>query len=225
MNIFAYLKYIRQAFIPLPFTGVCHFLLFVLIDNTMDKGAMKKHAMESDLPDQKPKSKKAKLTELLQFSANLPHHSQSALAAILEKAKKSGMPDLRSSNHQREARLQLLDGCHGGALGPLIQEANLVKDDGATTTMFFANLLVYMMAIYNHNGAWTQLVQQCHANCPSSIDHPWGLITYCDEIIPGTCLGEQKERSGASIAPFWSSSPTFPTKMHGSPSVLKGPAL
>ena len=91
--------------------------------------------------------------------------------------------DLHSSNHQKEARLQLLDDCHGGALGPLIQEANLVKDDGTTTTMFFANLLVYMMAIYNHNGAWTQLVQQSHAFCPSSIDNPWGLILYCDEII------------------------------------------
>ena len=57
---------------------------------------MKKHAMENDLPDQKPKTKKAKLAELLQFSSNLPKHSQNALAAILEKAKKSGMPDLHS---------------------------------------------------------------------------------------------------------------------------------
>ena len=93
--------------------------------------------MENDLPRQKPKTKRAKLAELLQFSSNLPKHSQSALAAILDKAKKSGIPDLHSSNHQKEARLQLLDDCHGGALGPLIQEANLVKDDGATTTMFF----------------------------------------------------------------------------------------
>ena len=78
--------------------------------------------MENDLPDQKPKTKKAKLAEFLQFSSNLPKHSQNALAAILEKAKKSGIPDLHSSNQQREARLQLLDSCHGGALGPLIQD-------------------------------------------------------------------------------------------------------
>ena len=32
---------------------------------------MKKHAMENDLPEQKPKTKKAKLAELLQFSSSL----------------------------------------------------------------------------------------------------------------------------------------------------------
>ena len=82
--------------------------------------------------------------------------------------------DLHSSNQQREARLQLLDSCHGGALGPLIQEANLVKDDGTTTTMFLANLLVYMMAIYHQDGSWTKLVQQHHAECPGTISDPWG---------------------------------------------------
>ena len=105
----------------------CHFQIhimsfFVSFDNIMDKGSMKKHAVENDLPEQKPKTKKAKLAELLQFSSNLPKHSQNALAAILEKAKKSGIPGLHSSNQQREARLQLLDSCHGGALGPLIQD-------------------------------------------------------------------------------------------------------
>ncbi|CAK9000369.1 Uncharacterized protein SCF082_LOCUS6462 [Durusdinium trenchii] len=39
----------------------------------------------------KPKTKRAKLAELLQFSSNLPKHSQSALAAILDKAKKLGI--------------------------------------------------------------------------------------------------------------------------------------
>ena len=53
----------------------------------MDKGSR-----ENGLPDQKPKTRKAKLAELLQFSSNLPKHSQNALAAILEKAKKSGIP-------------------------------------------------------------------------------------------------------------------------------------
>ena len=122
----------------------CHFQIHIMsFFVSFDKGSMKKHAVENDLPEQKPKTKKAKLAELLQVSSNLPKHSQNALAAI---------PDLHSSNHQREARLQLLDSCHGGALGPLIQEANLVKDDGTTTTMFFANLLVYMMAIYHQDG-------------------------------------------------------------------------
>ena len=165
--------------------------------------------MEHDLPDQKPKTKKAKLAELLQFSSNLLTNSQNALAAILEKARKSGMPDLHCSNHQREARLQLPDSCHGGALGPLMQEANLVKDDGTTTTMLFANLLVYMMAIYHQDGSWTKLVQQHHAECPSTISDPWGLILYCDAISPQEMSWEgQKERCGPfmHLSPVWGNS-------------------
>ena len=127
----------KKAFTPVPLLKTCHVLFSLSFDYTMDKGSMEKHAMENGLPDQKPKTNRAKLAELLQFSSNLLKHSQSALPAILDKAKKSGIPDLHSSDHQKEARLQLLDSCHGGALGPLIQEANLVKGDGTTTTMFF----------------------------------------------------------------------------------------
>ena len=63
-----------------------------------------------------------------------------------------------------------------------------------------------MMAIYNHNGAWTQLVQQSHAFCPSSIDNPWGLILYCDEIIPGNVLGGGRKKGMDHILqlpPVW----------------------
>ena len=69
--------------------------------------------------------KKAKLNQLLQFKSKLPDHSQAALAAILQEVKKSGAPELHSSNHQKEARKALLHECHGGAMGSLIQEAKL----------------------------------------------------------------------------------------------------
>ena len=180
----------------------CHFQIHIISCFLCHLTVAWTGSRENGLPDQKPKTKKAKLAEFLQFSSNLPKHSQNALAAILEKAKKSGIPDLHGSNQQREARLQLLDSCHGGALGPLIQEANLVKDDGTTTTMFFANLLVYMMAIYHQDGSWTKLVQQHHAECPSTINDPWGLILYCDEIIPGNVLGRAERKVWTIYATF-----------------------
>ena len=100
----------------------CHFQIHIISCFLCHLTVAWTGSRENGLPDQKPKTKKAKLAEFLQFSSNLPKHSQNALAAILEKAKKSGIPDLHSSNQQREARLQLLDSCHGGALGPLIQD-------------------------------------------------------------------------------------------------------
>ena len=47
-------------------------------------------------------------------------------------------------NDQRKAREELLDSCHGGALGPLIQEAKLTTSDGAPVTIYFASFLVYL---------------------------------------------------------------------------------
>ena len=78
-------------------------------------------------------SKRAKLTQLLEFKSKLPAHSQEALESILKEAKKSGIPELVSSNAQKEARLQLLAECHGSALGPLILESTLELEDGTKT--------------------------------------------------------------------------------------------
>ena len=68
--------------------------------------------------------------------------------------------------------------------------------------MFFANLLVYMMAIYHQDGSWTKLVQQHHAECPSTISDPWGLILNCDEIIPGNVLGRAERKVWTIYATF-----------------------
>ena len=88
----------------------------------------------------------------------------------------------------------MINQCHGGALGPLIQEAPLYKDDGSSTTLFFANFQVYISALFNQGGSFTQLVHQAHAAMPSSQDRPWGLILYADEVVPGNVLGRAERK-------------------------------
>ena len=73
----------------------CHFQIHIISCFLCHLTVAWTGSRENGLPDQKPKTKKAKLAEFLQFSSNLPKHSQNALAAILEKAKKSGIPDLQ----------------------------------------------------------------------------------------------------------------------------------
>lgn len=153
-----------------------------------------KSAMGQEGAKHEPKSKKAKLAELLQFKSKLPDHSQSALAAILQEAKQVGLPELHSSNHQKEARQELLQQCHGGALGPLVQQATLYKDDGATTPLHFCHLLVCIMALFHQSGSFTQLVHQAHRRQPSALSCPWNLAIYCDEIIPGNVLGRAQRK-------------------------------
>ncbi|CAE7828917.1 unnamed protein product [Symbiodinium sp. CCMP2592] len=149
-----------------------------------------------------PSKKKAKLQHLLTFKASLPGHSQSALAGFVKAAKEQGLPEASSSNDQRKARQQLLESCDGGPLGPLIQQAELPMSDGATVTIHFANLLVFITSLFAMGGSFHDLLQRKHAAKPSSLDQPWSLILYCDEVIPGNVLGRAERKLWAIYATF-----------------------
>ena len=104
---------------------------------------------------------------------------------MVEEAKNTGVPELSRQADQVAARRQMLDSCHGGHLGPLIQTASLVQEDGQKVKMFFCHPLVYLASLFARGGSVTKLIQEMHAIQPSSHDKPWDLILYADEIIPG----------------------------------------
>ena len=147
-----------------------------------------------------PPQKKSKLQQLLTFKASLPAHSQSALAAFVQAVKDHGLPEASSSNDQRRAREELLDSCHGGALGPLIQEAKLTTSDGAPVTIYFASFLVYLASLFQMGGSFHDLLQRKHQSNPSSVHRPWSLILYSDEVVPGNVLGRAERNSGRFTA-------------------------
>ena len=147
-------------------------------------------------------NKKAKLEHLLTFKASLPGHSQSALAGFVKAVKEQGLPEASSSNDQRKARQQLLQSCDGGPMGPLIQQAELPMSEGATVTIHFANLLVYITSLFHMGGSFHDLVQRKHQSNPSSVDKPWSLILYCDELVPGNVLGRAERKLWAIYGTF-----------------------
>ena len=114
----------------------------------------------------------------------------------------SKTPEASSSNDQRRAREELLDSCHGGALGPLIQEAKLTTSDGAPVTIYFASFLVYLASLFQMGGSFHDLLQRKHQSNPSSVHRPWNLILYSDEVVPGNVLGRAERK-------FWAVYGTF----------------
>ena len=154
---------------------------------------LKVQAMASD------SSRPQKLAKLQQFKASLPHHSQTALHAMVQEAKSSGLPEVSSSKHQREARRELLKTCHGGALGPLIQEAPLQQVDGSPSTFVFTSLLTYLSALFSRGNSFQKLLASRHQACPSSTSRPWRLVMYLDELVPGNALG-RAERTRRRLA-------------------------
>ena len=99
------------------------------------------------------------------------------------------IPRTASAKGQRK----LLDSCHGGPLGPLIQEAKLTASDGAPVTFYFANFLVYVASLSRMGGSFHDLLQRKHQSTPSSV-HTWNLILYSDEVVPGNVLGRETSR-------------------------------
>ena len=148
------------------------------------------------------------MAKLQNFKAKLPNHSQAALHAILAEVKDQGLPEYTSSDHQRQARQQLLEDCHGGGLGPLLQSAQLDTSNGHQP-MVFCHLLVYLIALYARGGSFQKLLQAKHYQTPSSVERPWSMILYLDELIPGNVLGRAERKSWAFYASF-SALPNFP---------------
>ena len=135
-------------------------------------------------------SKRAKKLEaMMAFQSNLPAHSQSALAAIVQRCKTHGIPECSSSKEQRHARLHLLEQSHGGGLGPLLQKGSLAMMDGTTRTVWYTSMLVLLCTMYRECPSFTALLQRRHAQKPSTSESPWSLQLYTDEVVPGNVLG------------------------------------
>ena len=126
-------------------------------------------------------SRPEKLAKLQHFKAGLPHHTQRALHAILEEAKKSGIPELISPKQQREARRALLSECTDKALGPIILEATLEGNQ-----FYYTNLLTYLATLFFRGGASTNCSSpstksaQAHHNNHGGLSCTW--MSWCLEM-------------------------------------------
>eukprot|EP00438_Fugacium_kawagutii_P017417 Skav234034 [mRNA] locus=scaffold2485:5120:7207:+ [translate_table: standard] len=147
-------------------------------------------------------SKRPKLEQLQKFKAKLPAHSQAALAAIVEEIKESGLPEASSEKEQREARRLLIQDSHGGGLGPLIQQMPMLTSQGSHVQLAIANFLVFIQALFARGGSFHAMLRSKFSQNPSSIDRPWSLILYLDEVIPGNVLGRAERKSWAFYASF-----------------------
>ena len=152
-------------------------------------------------------SRPQKLAKLQNFKASLPHHSQASLHAMVQEANKTGLPEVSSGKHQRQARRELLASCDGGALGPLIQSENAQDAQGKPVQVSFTNLLTYLVALFARGGSFHQLVKKQHQLHPSSPARPWQMILYLDELIPGNVLGRAERKSWAWYASFFEMGP------------------
>lgn len=137
-------------------------------------------------------TRSAKLQKLDQFRKSVPYVSKSALSAILDEVGRTGAPSLHSRKQMKEATVASLDRVN--AYGPLFKIEPVVDKAGQPHDVLLINFMSYLFAAYQQGGSFTSLIRDTFRRKPCSIDNPWQLCIYADEITPGNVLAARTER-------------------------------
>ena len=133
----------------------------------------------------------AKLRRLNSFRRRLPHCSARALAAILKDVKDNGMPEGGTSRGVfKDARN--LQNATQTPWGKTLQTISVIdKDDAALLWVASSECSSFSMFFL------AKLKEP-----PPSIDKPWRLVAYTDEVTPGNPLAQKNNRKFQAF--YWS---------------------
>ena len=134
----------------------------------------------------------AKLRKLDAFRRKLPHVSQSALSAVLRAVASEGIPELTDRKTLRRARDYYLE--FQTPYGPIRQLVTLQCVDGATRALEVNHPLANLWLAVQYDGGFTRYFYGCLQQNPCSAEHPWRLLLYSDEIVPGNPIGYHNHR-------------------------------
>lgn len=146
--------------------------------------------MSTDIPI--PSERASKLRRLEALRRDNPHVSASALSALLEDIEQNGLPDLTGKKHVKEARDYTLE--QHKAYGPMLETVQLVNVDGTSQDMVVVNMCTLLQAMFQMDGGMTSLIKRTILKTPCSVESPWHLIYYSDEVVPGNVLSADVSR-------------------------------
>jgi hypothetical protein len=131
-------------------------------------------------------SRPAKLRRLEAFRRRLPSVSASALEAILNDVVRYGVPEVHTRQALAEARNNVTssDTPHG----KIHQKITLSTVDGSHMQIEIAHPFAMMWYCFQNCITWRSVLLLKHSQRPSSIEHPWSLVIYTDEVTPGSGL-------------------------------------
>ena len=141
--------------------------------------------------------KRRKLLDLEAMRRRLPHVSQRALSSTIKDIKQHGLPELDHRNHFNEARELLMN--EKTEYGPISVTREVTTHDGGVARFRMASPLALLCFVFFHCAPFAGFLEQRFAECPPSLDNPWNLVLYCDEVHPGDQLGGKKNRKFHAI--------------------------
>ena len=141
-----------------------------------------------------------KQRKLNDFREGLPHCSQTALSAILQKVKAQGLPEVMSQKDIKAGSDQLLNNFDW--YGPLWQQSEGYTTQGKSVNLAHINALSLVAGLFNAGGCFTHLIERLHSSSPSSARKPWRMILYSDEVHPGNQLSSGSKKCWAVYMAF-----------------------
>jgi hypothetical protein len=144
------------------------------------------------LPKAMSEQRASKLRRLNNFRRNLPHVSASALAAILQEAAAGNIPEIHHSRGMWEATAAEMNA--PTPYGSLLASVSLAGKAGNVVNMMTVNPLALLYRAVKQGGSFTELVQSCMAKKIPTLDEPWSLLCYADEVVPGNALSSDNRR-------------------------------
>ena len=136
--------------------------------------------------------REAKLRKLHAMKRKVPHMTAAALSGLLQEVHEHGSVDLFQRKHVREATEHHLEQFQ--TYGSLIKTVELVACDGSMLSIPIINLFSLIGGAYGQGGGFTALIEETLRTCPNSVDEPWSILLYTDEIVPGNPLSHENRR-------------------------------
>ena len=140
-------------------------------------------------------ARERKLRRLDQLRRSVPYVSASALSKILDAAV-DGIPEIHHRGAIREARSLIMH--DATPYGPLSNKLRIRRRDGTYIDMEIVDPSRICTWPQKTCEGFSELIRNTLQDHPNSFEHPWGLVLYSDEVLPGNAL------SFANLRKLWS---------------------
>ena len=144
--------------------------------------------------------RKAKLRKLNEFRRRMLHVSAAALSAILLAVATIGVLDMVDRNSMREARD--LENNEPTLYGPISQHIDAITTSGTIQKLEVANPFAMLWTAVDKCKNFAKLIKGKLLEKPATIDAPWTIILYSDEVTPGNPLSTNNLRKFQAV--YWS---------------------
>jgi hypothetical protein len=143
----------------------------------------------------------AKLRKLNAFRRKLPHCSASALGAILKEIKQHGVPEGATSRDAfRDARD--LQNHTATPFGAIVQTLAVSDKDDVDQQLTIAHPIALLWVASKECLSFSAFFLEKLKDNPPSLENPWHIVLYTDEVTPGNPLATMNNRKFHAI--YWS---------------------